>query len=172
MKKKLLVVAIMLVLSAALLLSAQQGMRAMRQGRGRQVRAMLASENFIPVHMLLKAKDQIGLNADQEKRLLAMNEAHEQWLIKFRADMEIQALKLRTGLQAEKVNLKDAEGLIRAQADMRADMQIARLRFQMDVKALLSAEQLAKVSELKKEFGTRVREGMRQRSERRRERMN
>ena len=70
------------------------------------------------------------------------------------------------------MNLKDAEGLIREQADMHAEMQIARLRFQQDVKALLSAEQLAQVNEMKKEFGTRVREGMRQRSERRRERMN
>ncbi len=172
MKKKLLIAAVMLVLSAALLLNAQQGMRARGQERGRQLRGMLASENVIPVRMLLKAKDKIGLSADQEKRLVAMNEAHAQWQIKFRADMEIQALKLRKCLAADTMNLKDAEGLIRAQADMHAEMQIARLRFQQDVKALLSTEQLAKVNEMKKEFGAHVREGMRERREMRRERMN
>ncbi len=172
MKNKLWIVMLMVVLSAAVLLSAKPGMRGMGAERGRRMQGLLASENFIPVRMLLKAKDRIGLSADQEKQLLASSEAHEQWRIKFRADMEIQALKLRTSLQAAKVNMKEAEGLIRAQADMHADMQIARLRFQQDVKALLTSEQLAKVHELKKEFGTRVREGMRQRSERRRERMN
>lgn len=162
----------MLVLSTMLLLNAQAGFRGQGQGRGRQIQGMLASQNFIPVRMLLQAKDKIGLSADQEKQLLAMNEAHEQWLIKFRADMEIQALKLRSSLEAEQVNMKDAEGLIRAQAGMHAEMQIARLRFQHEVKTVLTAEQLDKLSELKKEFRANIRDGMRQRGERRRERMN
>jgi Spy/CpxP family protein refolding chaperone len=172
MKKKLLVVAVMLVLSAVLLLSAQAGFRGQGQGRGRQIQGMIASPNFIPVRLLLKAKDKIGLSAEQEKKLIAMMDNHEQWAIKFRADMEIQALKLRSSLEAEQVNLKDAEGLIRAQADMRAEMQIARLHFQLDVKAVLTAEQLEKLAELKKEFRANVRDGMRQRAERRQERMN
>jgi len=172
MKNKLWIVLLLVVLSAAVLLSAKPGLRGMGAERGRRTQGLLASENLIPVRMLLQAKDSIGLSADQEKQLLAMNEAHEQWQIKFRADMEIQALKLRTGLQAAKVNLKDTEGLIRAQADMRADMQIARLRFQQDVKALLTPEQLVRVTELKKEFRGRVRDGMSRRSERRRERLN
>ncbi len=162
----------MLVLSAAVLLSAKPGLREMGTHRGMRMQGMMASENFIPVQLLLKAKDKIGLNAEQEKRLVAMNEAHEQWMIKFRADMEIQALKLRKSLEAEKVNLKDAEGLIRAQADMHAEMQIARLRFQQEVKSLLTAEQLDKVNELKKEFGGRVREGRREGRAMRREKLN
>lgn len=172
MKNKLWSVALLVVFAAAVALYAGPGMRGMGPERGRRMQGLLASENFIPVRMLLKAKDQIGLSAEQEKQLMAMNEAHEQWQIKFRADMEIQALKLSSSLQAEKVNLKDAEGLIRAQADMRAEMQIARLRFQQEVKSLLTPEQLDKLSELKKEFRDRMRDGMRQRGERRRERMN
>ncbi|MBN2399956.1 MAG: hypothetical protein JXI33_06405 [Candidatus Aminicenantes bacterium] len=172
MKRKLFIVAVMLVFSATWLLNAQQGMRARGHERGRQLRGMLASDNFIPVRMLLKGKEKIGLSAEQEKQLTAMNEAHAQWLIKFRADMEIQALKLRKCLAADKMNLKDAEGLIRAQADMHAEMQIVRLRFQQEVKALLSTEQLAKVNEMKKEFGAHFREGMRERREMRRERMH
>ncbi|MEI6614058.1 MAG: hypothetical protein WCL37_04110 [Chrysiogenales bacterium] len=172
MKKKLLIIAVMLVLSTVLLLNAQQEFRDRRQGRGRQVQGMFSSQNFIPVRLLLKAKDKIGLSAEQEKQLMIMNEAHEQWLIKFRADMEIKALKLRTNLEAKQVNLKDTEGLIRAQADMHAEMAIARLHFQQEVKSLLTAEQLDKLNEFKKEFRGNVRDGMRQRVERRRERMN
>jgi Spy/CpxP family protein refolding chaperone len=86
--------------------------------------------------------------------------------------MEIQALKLRTTMAAEQLDLKAAEGLIRAQADMHAEMAIARLHFQMDVNALLTPDQLVKITELKKEFRGHGRDGMRRRSELRRDRMN
>lgn len=172
MKKSLLMVAIILVLSTVLLLNARPGSRGMGPERGRHEMDLAAMENFIPVRLLLQAKDKIGLSAEQEKKLTAMTEAHEQWAIKFRADMEIQALKLRTTLAAERLDLKAAEGLIRAQADMYAEMAIARLHFQMDVKALLTPDQLVKITELKKEFRGQGRDGMRRRSAGRRERLN
>jgi hypothetical protein len=55
---------------------------------------------------------------------------------------------------------------------MRAEMQITRLRQQQEVKSVLSAEQLEKLAELKKEFRAEGRERMRQRMERRQERMH
>jgi Spy/CpxP family protein refolding chaperone len=172
MKKKLLIVAVMLVLSASLFLNAQEDFSGMGPRRARHDKGLFADQDFIPVRLLLKTKDKIGLNPEQEKKLSAMGEAHEQWLIKFRADMQIKALKLRSTLDAEPLNMKDAEGLIRAQADMHAEMQIARMHFQQEVKSVLTAEQLDKLSEWKKEFRGRVRDGMRQRREGRRERAN
>jgi hypothetical protein len=172
MKNKLWIGAVLLVVSAAVVLYARPGMRGMGQGRGQHAQRMFANENFVPVRLLLQAKDKIGLSAEQEKRLVAMEEAHEQWLITFRADMELNALKLRKSLEAEPLNMKDAEGLIRAQADMHAEMQIARLHFQQEAKAVLTAEQLGKLNELKKEFRAQLRDGRRERLEKRRERMN
>ena len=167
MKKNLFIVSVVLVLSAFLLLNAQPGFRGMASGRGQQGRDLFANQNFIPARLLLQVKDKIGLSAEQEKKLTAMIEAHEQWVINFEADMKIKTLKLRTTLAADKLNLEDAEGLIRAQADMHAEMQIGRLHFQQDLKALLTPEQLLKITELKKEFRAQGRDGMRQRSERR-----
>lgn len=168
MKKNLLIVLVISVLSAVLLLNAQPGFRGMASGRGQNDKGMFANQNFFPARLLLQTKDKIGLSAEQEKKLTAMIEAHDQWAIKFGADMKIKALKLRTTLAAEQLNLKDAEQLIREQADMRAEMQIARLRFQQDIKALLTPEQLVKITELKKEFRAQDRDGGRQRSELRR----
>lgn len=160
MNKKLLVISFVLVLSAALLLNARPGLRGMGPERGRHGMGLAAGENFIPVRLLLQAKDKIGLSAEQEKKFMAMTDAHEQWAIKFRAEMEIKALKLQKALAAEPLDLKDAEGLIRAQADMHAEMAIARLHFQRDIKALLTAEQLVKITELKKEFRGQRRDRM------------
>ena len=172
MKKNLLIVLGILILSAVLVLNAQPGFRGKASERGQQGRGLFANQNFIPAQLLLQAKDKIGLSAEQEKNLTAMIEAHDQWVIKFSADMKIKALKLRTTLAAEQLNLKDAEQLIREQADMHAEMQIARLHFQQDVKALLTPEQLVKITELKKEFRAQGRDGGRQQSERRRGRRN
>jgi Spy/CpxP family protein refolding chaperone len=169
MKNKSWIVVAILVLATTILLSARPGWRGMRMERGRHAKALLAMEKFIPARLLLKAKDKIGLNDEQEKKIGALLEAHEQWSIKFHADMEIKALKLRQILEAVAVNMKDAEALIRTQADMHAEMQIARLRFQQDLKALLTPEQLAKCDELKKEFRHHVREDRQRRFEERQE---
>jgi Spy/CpxP family protein refolding chaperone len=172
MKKNLLIVLVTLILSTVLLLNAEPDFLGMASERGQQGRGLFTNQNFIPVRLLLQAKDKIGLSADQEKKISTMIDAHDQWVIKFGADMKIKALKLRTTLAAEQLNLKDAEQLIREQADMHAEMQIARLHFQQDVKALLTPEQLVKITELKKEFRAQGRAGGRQQSELRRGRRN
>jgi Spy/CpxP family protein refolding chaperone len=169
MKNKSWMVVVMLVLATTVLLSARQGWRGMRPEQGRPAQTLLAMEKFIPVRLLLKAKDKIGLNGEQEKKISALLETHEQWSIKFRADMEIKALKLRKILEADVLNMKEAEDMIRAQADMHAEMQIARLSFQQDLKALLTPEQLAKCAELKKEIRGRACENRQRRFEERQE---
>lgn len=169
MKNKSWIVVVILVLATAVVLNARPGRRPMRMEGGHRARALMAMENVIPVRLLLKEKGKIGLNGEQEKKISALLEAHEQWAIKFRADMEIKALKLRKALEADALDMKEAEAMIRAQADMHAEMQIARVRFQQDLKALLTPEQLTKCNELKKEFRDRVREGRPHRFEERQE---
>ena len=172
MKKNLLIVLVILLLTAVLFLNAQPGFRGLASGRSEQGRGLFANRNFFSSRMLLQAKDKIGLSADQEKKLTTMIEVHEQWIIKFDAAMASKALKLQTTLAAEQLNLKDAEKQIREQADMYAEMQIARLHFQQDIKALLTPEQLVKITELKKESRAQGHDGERQQSERRRKRRN
>jgi len=172
MKKKLSVAAIMIFLTTAMLLAAQPALRGPASGRGLQGKGLFAGSDFLPARLLLRAKDKIGLNADQEKKISAMIDAHEQWAVKFGAEMKIKALKLRTALAAEKTNLDAAEQMIREQAGMRAEMQIAGLRLQKDVQTLLTPEQAARVAVLKKDFRGRLRDGVRQRLDRRRGRRN
>jgi len=172
MKNKYLIVSLVLVLFAAVVLNARPGRRDMGAVRGRHALGMLANENFVPVRLLLEAKDKIGLSSEQEKRLRTMSESHQQWLIQSRADMELRVLKLRNTLAAEPLNMKDAEALIREQANMRAEMQITLLRQQQEIKSVLSAEQLNKLGQLKKEFRAQRREKTSQRLEQRRERLN
>lgn len=172
MKKKLSFAAIMIFLTTAILLSAPPAFRGRASGRGLQCGGLFADTDFLPLRLLLRAKDKIGLNADQEKKISAMIDAHKQWAVKFGAEMKIKALKLRTALAAEKTSLEAAEPMIREQAGLRAEMQIAGLRLQKEVQALLTPEQAARVAELKKDYRVRARDSVRQRLDRRRGRRN
>ena len=172
MKKRLLAVSIVLFLSAALFITAQADFRGPGSERGQRRGGFFAGQDFLPPRLLLQAKDKISLSPDQENKIGAMLEAHEQWAIKFNAEMKLKALKLRTAISAEKTDFTKAEALIREQAGMHADMQIARLRLQKDVQAMLTPEQAAKIAELKKEFRSRGHDRMNQRSARRRDRRN
>ena len=170
MKKKLLVVSIVMFVGLALFITAQPGFRDRDFERGQRRGGVFADHDFLPLHLLMQSKDKIGLTADQEKKIGAMIEAHEQWAIKFQAEMKLKALKLRTAMTAEKTDFAKAESLIREQAGMHADMQIARLHLQKDIRSLLTPEQLAKLAELKKDFRAGARDGMRRRFEQRRDR--
>ena len=155
MKKIASVIALIAAIGAGVYLVAQMGPDDPEQGCGmfRMQRAgMGMDEGFSPMHMLLRIKDEIGLSAEQENKLNALRTAHGERAIKLDADMKIKGLKLRTLLAAEKVNLKEAEQLIREEAGLRADLHIGRLRLHQDIKALLTPEQRAKAEELKKNF--------------------
>jgi Spy/CpxP family protein refolding chaperone len=169
MIKKGWIVLMVVMLSAALFVSAQPAFRGPASEHGRRGEAFFAHQDFLHPRLLLQAKDEIGLNADQEKKIGAMIEAHEQWAVKFGAEMKLKALKLRTALAADKIDWNEAEKLIREQAAMHADMQIAGLHLHQDVRALLTPEQIAKMAKLKKDFHARARDGRPQRSARRRD---
>jgi Spy/CpxP family protein refolding chaperone len=172
MIKKRWIVLLVLLASAALFVYAQPAFRGPASEHGRRGEGLFVHQYFLPPRLLLQAKEEIGLNADQEKKIGAMIEAHEQWAVKFGAEMKLKALKLRTALAADKIDWKEAEKLIREQAAMHADMQIAGLRLYQDVRALLTPEQIAKTAELKKNLRARAHGGMGQRGDQRREHRN
>jgi Spy/CpxP family protein refolding chaperone len=160
MIKKAWIIPMIMMAGASLLLTAQPAFQGPASGHGRRGEGFFARQDFLPPRLLLQAKEEIGLNADQEKKIGAMIEAHEQWAVKFEADMKLQALKLRKVLTADKIEMKEAEKLIREQAAMHADMQVAGLRLYQDIRALLTPEQIAKMAELKKKLRDRPRDGM------------
>ncbi|MBN2346010.1 MAG: Spy/CpxP family protein refolding chaperone [Candidatus Aminicenantes bacterium] len=157
MRKKLALAMIVIFIAATGMASAQTGRR---PAAGR---AWMLSGDMVSPRLLLRSKDEVGLSAEQVKKLSALVDAHEQWAIQFGADMKIQALKLRSAVRSDNIDMKNAEKLIREQAGMRADMQIARLRLQKDVRALLTPEQAAKAANLKKDLPLRARDRMRHR---------
>jgi hypothetical protein len=170
MKNKSVALFMVMILAAAITVMAQPGVRGPGAGKRLHDRGLFAGQDFLPARLLLRAKDELGLNAEQVKTIGALLDTHQQWAIKFGAEMRIKGLKLRTA--ASEAALAEAEKLIREQSDMRAEMQIARLRLHKEIQALLTPEQKSRIAELKKDFRGRARDGMRERGARRQFRRN
>lgn len=132
----------------------------------------MAEKNLFPGHMLMRFKDEIGLTEDQVSKIEKMQELFQETAIRKSADIKIQSLKLRSYLKDDQINRKKMGKMIRDIAKMKTDMQIDRMNYLLDLKSLLTPEQLTKIEELKKKKRHRMmREGryrMRDKRDRRR----
>ena len=111
----------------------------------------MAEQNLFPGFMLLKHKDEIGLTQDQVKKIEKMEEAHKEAGIRKQADIEVLELKLHSFLKKEPVNRKEMEKMVRDIAAMKTDLQIQQMNYLLDVKDILTPEQLDKIESFKKE---------------------
>lgn len=115
----------------------------------------MAEQNLFPVHMLLRFKAEIGLTDAQVKEIEKIQVKHHELAIKQSSEMKLKGLKLGTLLKEEKVNRSAMEKIIREIGMMRTNLSIERLHFMLDVKNVLSKEQIQKIEELKKEMRNR-----------------
>jgi len=132
-------------------LEAENGRRGQRMGHG----IRMAEQNLFPVHMLLRFKAEIGLTDAQVKEIENIRLKHHELTIKQSSEMKLKGLKLGTLLKEEKVNRSAMEKVIREIGMMRTNLSIERIHFMLDVKNVLSKEQIQKIEELKKEMRNR-----------------
>jgi len=157
-KVTILITAVLMFVSMNLL--GQHGIR----GRGLVKHARygihMAEKNLFPGEMLLKFKEEIGLTAEQVSNIEKMTDLFQEIAIKKQADIKIKGLKVRSYLREEQVDRKKMETMIREIAKMKTDMQVDHMNYLLDLKDLLTPEQLAKIESLKKE---RIHERMKNR---------
>lgn len=145
------------ILIAAVLMLISMNLMAERGSRGRDMvkharfGIHMAEKNLFPGSMLLKFKDEIGLTAEQVKKIEKMTELFQEAAIRKQADIKVKGLKVRSYLKEEQVDRKKMEIMIREIANMRTDLQVDHMNYLLDLKDLLTPEQIAKIESLKKE---------------------
>jgi hypothetical protein len=112
----------------------------------------MAEKNLFHAGMLLKIKDKIGLSQSQVKKIEKMKASHEELWIKKEADIKILKLKLDNYLKNEKLERGRIEKMIRGIAKVKTGMQIEQIHYLLDLRELLTSEQLTKIEELKKKM--------------------
>ncbi len=121
----------------------------MKQGFG------MLDNNMIRGQMLLRMKTEIGLTPEQVKKIEQMSFDFQESVIKRMADTKIMEIKLANYLQGEKLNKKTIEKMVKDISMMKADMQIDRIYHFLDIKSILTPEQIKKAEELRKNFRRR-----------------
>lgn len=124
--------------------------------RGMLVGMRMVENNLYPPPMLLKMAGEIGLKEEQEGKIRDMELRYQEIEVKQQAEIRIQSMKLRNLLSESKVDRKAVDRAIRAISTMRTDIQLARINHLLDVRALLTPEQIKKIEEGKKKMRRRV----------------
>jgi Spy/CpxP family protein refolding chaperone len=148
-KVTILFTAVLIFVSMSLL--AQHGTRGRDMVKHARYGIHMAEKNLFPGSMLLKFKDEIGLTAEQVGKIEKMTELFHEAAIKKQAEIKIKGLKVRSYLKEEQVDRKKMEIMIREIAKMKTDMQVDHMNYLLDLKDLLTPEQIAKIESLKKE---------------------
>ncbi len=112
---------------------------------------MMAEKNLFPAKMLLKVKDEIGLTEEQVTKIEKMEEIYQESAIKKHADIKVQELKFHSYLKSDQIDRSKMEKMIRDIAKKRTDLQIDHINYLLDLKNLLTPEQIEKIDALKKE---------------------
>ncbi|MEN8221698.1 MAG: Spy/CpxP family protein refolding chaperone [Acidobacteriota bacterium] len=122
----------------------------MKQGFG------MADNYMLRGQMLLRAKTELGLTPDQVKKIEQMSFDFQESVIKRMADTKVMEIKLANYLRGEKINKKTIEKMIKDISMKKADMQIDRIYHFLDIKNILTPEQIKKAEELKYKYGRRA----------------
>jgi Spy/CpxP family protein refolding chaperone len=112
---------------------------------------MMAEKNLFPAEMLLRNKDEIGLTKDQVTRIEKMQELYQESVIRKQADIKVEELKFRSYLKNDQIDRSKMEKMIRVTAKMRTDSQVDHINYLLDLRNLLTPEQIEKIEALKKE---------------------
>ncbi len=164
MSKKIIISAIAALMLISVSFARERGPKDRRMLKHAGYRIMMAEKNLLPARILLKVKDEIGLTGEQIDKIEKMQEVYQETAIKKQADIKVQELKLSSYLKEDKVDRGKMEKMIRSIAKMRTDSQIDNINYLLDVKDVLTPEQVKKVDELKRE---RMRKRMKSRRSRR-----
>ncbi len=111
----------------------------------------MVERNLIPAKVLLRIKDDIGLTGEQVTKIEKMQEAQQEASIRKQADIRVKELKFKNYLKEDNINRGKMEKMLRGIADMRTGMLVDKINYMLDVKALLTPEQITKLETLKKD---------------------
>jgi Spy/CpxP family protein refolding chaperone len=167
MIKKTLALLMVLVMFGAMswVLDARQGpgdmMKRMRMG------IRLAEKNLFPAKVLLRMKDRIPLTEDQVQQIEKMRMSVDEYIVRANADIKVQDMRLDSYLKGDKINRSEVEKMVRNIAKMKTDLHVAHINHLLDLRDLLSEEQIKKIEEVKTQMRHRF---MERRAERRKRR--
>ncbi len=150
MNKRFVFTLVMILLLGAM--APAQSDRRMRPGLVNSLRFGLhmAEDNLFEARFILHQKGELGLSAPQQKKIEDLMLAYEEGAIRAGSDIKVLELKFATLLRSAGVDRREMERQARAIGGKRTDLQVNHLNYLLDVRAVLTPEQVQKLEKMKR----------------------
>ncbi|MBN2399645.1 MAG: Spy/CpxP family protein refolding chaperone [Candidatus Aminicenantes bacterium] len=123
----------------------------------------MAENNLFEARLIMRLKGEIGLTAEQEGKIGNMMLSHDEAAIRRASDIKVLELKFASLLKNNRIDRREMEKMAREMGKLKTDLQVDHINYLLDVRDILTAEQIQKLEKLKKQFSERVRSKMRER---------
>jgi len=100
---------------------------------------------------ILAYKTELQLSKQQETKIRELCDSHQENVIKKQADIRLSQNRLHRLFQADDIDRREAEKLIKESETLRTELKLLSLEQHLAVRNLLSAEQLAKLRDFQYE---------------------
>ncbi len=110
----------------------------------------MAENNLFEARFLLRHKEAIGLSPEQEKKIETLMLNWEEKAIRRGGDLKILELKFATLLKEQKIDRQAMEKMARDLGATRTDLQVDHLNYLIDLRGILTAEQIKKLEALRR----------------------
>ncbi|HNX97997.1 MAG TPA: hypothetical protein PKK12_09985 [Candidatus Aminicenantes bacterium] len=111
----------------------------------------MAENNLFEARFLLCHKEAINLSADQEKRIEGLMLGWEEKAIRRGGDLKVMELRFATLLKDQKIDRQAMEKMARDIGAIRTDLQVDHLNYLIDLRDILSAEQVKQLETLRRD---------------------
>jgi Spy/CpxP family protein refolding chaperone len=111
----------------------------------------MVQQNMIPAQMILKMKEKIKLSEKQIKKINSLYLDFKKSAIDVKAKISVLNLKLETCFSDKKISKNKVASVIKELGTLKTSMEIAHINHLLDVRSILTAEQLTLLEKLKQE---------------------
>ncbi|HSQ34841.1 MAG TPA: Spy/CpxP family protein refolding chaperone [Candidatus Binatia bacterium] len=123
----------------------------------------MAENNLFEARFILRVKGEIGLTPAQEQKIENVMLAHDETVIRRSSDIKVLELRFASLLKGNRIDRREMEKMARAMGQLKTDLQIDHLNYLLDLRDILTPEQVQKMEKMKKEIPERIRDKMRER---------
>lgn len=116
----------------------------------------MAENDLYDGRMILRVKDKIGLTKEQEEKIQDLMLEHEALTIRSGAEIKILELQFASYLKSEngEMNRKQVETYIREISRKKTDLIVHYMNHLLDLKEILTLEQVQKMAEIREKMKT------------------
>jgi Spy/CpxP family protein refolding chaperone len=121
----------------------------------------MAENNLFEARFILRLQNEIGLTEEQGQKIENMMLAHEETAIRRGSDIKVLELKFAALLKSNRIDRSEMKKMVGAMGKLKTELQVDHLNYLLDVRDILTPEQIQKIDKLKKEIPQRIRDKFR-----------